>query len=44
MAKKLAAEKIPTRKPVARKPVAPVTKNAVRPAVRKRKVTKSNVI
>ncbi|MBQ6149796.1 cell division ATP-binding protein FtsE [Candidatus Saccharibacteria bacterium] len=34
----------PAPKPVAKKPVTPVTKNTVRPAVRKRKVTKSNVI
>ena len=34
----------PASKPVAKKPVTPVTKNTVRPAVRKRKVTKSNVI
>lgn len=34
----------PKPKPVAKKPVAPVTKNTVRPAVRKRKVAKSNVI
>lgn len=34
----------PAPKPVVKKPVTPVTKNTVRPAVRKRKVTKSNVI
>lgn len=34
----------PAPKPVIKKPATPVTKNTVRPAVRKRRVTKSNVI
>ena len=47
VAEKIAAEKITTKKTVSRpvkKPAAPVTKNTIRPAVRKRKITKSNVI